>query len=245
MRLIINADDLGLSPEVNESIFALMARRRLTSATLLANAPSWEAAVRQAAHFPWCSFGVHLNLTQFQPLSAAPGMLPLLGESGQLSRPAFRAARFTKALRAAILQEWLSQISRLQAAGLKISHLDSHHDVHIQPQLFWTLKRLQRQTGLRKVRLAENLVPAPQHPSRRNVLWNLAMRWIPPSCTTDGFGQFTTFFQAAPQDLARFATLELMVHPGHPDFAVETALLETPWWESLPVPVRFINYQEL
>ena len=93
MRLIINADDLGLSPEVNESIFALMARRRLTSATILANAPYWEVAVRQAAHFPWCSFGIHLNLTQFQPLSAAPGLQPLLAEAGGLSRPAFRAAR--------------------------------------------------------------------------------------------------------------------------------------------------------
>ncbi|MGQ9919950.1 MAG: ChbG/HpnK family deacetylase, partial [Desulfobacca sp.] len=47
MRLIVNADDLGLSPEVNEGIFALMSRRQLTSATILANAPSWEAAVRE------------------------------------------------------------------------------------------------------------------------------------------------------------------------------------------------------
>ncbi|MGQ9919949.1 MAG: ChbG/HpnK family deacetylase, partial [Desulfobacca sp.] len=196
-------------------------------------------------HFPWCSFGGHLNLTQFQPLSAAPGLQPLLAANGQLSWPAFRAAHFTAALRQAIFQEWLNQITRLQAAGLRISHLDSHHDVHTQPQLFWTLKRLQRQTGLTKVRLAENLVPAGQRPSRRNLLWNLALRVIPPSRTTDGFGQFTTFFQAFQQDLAGYHTLELMVHPGHPDFAAETALLETPWWQGLPFPVQFINYHEL
>ncbi len=245
MRIIVNADDLGLSQEVSECIFALMARRRITSATILANAPFWEAAARQAAQFPWCSFGVHLNLTQFRPLTATPDLQPLLDETGRFSRNTFQSARFGAALRQAIFREWLSQIARVQAAGLRISHLDSHHDVHVQPQLFWTLKQLQRQTGLTKVRLAENLVPASQRPSRQNFFWNLAVKFIPPSRTTDGFGRFNTVFQASQKDLARFRTLELMVHPGHPDFGAETALLTTSWWEGLPLPVQLMNYHEL
>ena len=36
VQIIVNADDLGMSPEVNDAIFGLMARGRVTSASLLA-----------------------------------------------------------------------------------------------------------------------------------------------------------------------------------------------------------------
>lgn len=245
MRIIVNADDLGLSPEVNERIFDLMAQRRLTSATILANAPHWAEAVRRIPQFPYCSFGVHLNLTQFRPLTDAAALRPFLDESGQFSLPLFRATRLTAALRRAVYQEWSAQINRLQAAGLRISHLDSHHDVHVRLPLFWTLKRLQRTLGIRKVRLAENLLAAGQPPPRRTVLWNLAVRLVPPSRTTDGFGQFAALFQAPPHRLASWRSLELMAHPAHPHFAAETALLETSWWTGLPFPVQLISYLEL
>ncbi len=245
MRLILNADDLGLSREVNERVFDLMARRRITSATLLANAPDFDDAIRQVGHFPWCSFGVHLNLTQFFPLSGHPALQSLLAPDGQFHRRAFRGVQFDAALRRAIFQEWLSQVGKIQAAGIKVSHLDSHHDVHVQPRLFWILKRLQRRCGLSKVRLAETLVVPPQRPSRRNFLWNLAVRIIPPSRTTDGFGQFATFLQASPQHLACYRSLELMVHPGHPRFASETEVLSRSWEEGLPFPITLINYHDL
>ena len=65
MNVIINADDLGKSIEVNEAIFDMMARGSVTSATILANGPKLQNALTRLAHFPHCSFGVHLNADEF------------------------------------------------------------------------------------------------------------------------------------------------------------------------------------
>jgi hypothetical protein len=73
IAVIVNADDLGMSREVNDAIFELMSRGRISSATILANAPATRDAARRAQAFPRCSFGVHLNLTQFEPLTGGPG----------------------------------------------------------------------------------------------------------------------------------------------------------------------------
>lgn len=52
VQIIVNADDLGISYEVNEAIFDLMSRGRITSANLLANAPATEQAIRTIPKFP-------------------------------------------------------------------------------------------------------------------------------------------------------------------------------------------------
>lgn len=68
MKIIVNADDLGMSEPVNEAIFQGMQLGTITSATVLSNGPAVRAATKQLHLFPKCSFGVHLNLTEFEPL---------------------------------------------------------------------------------------------------------------------------------------------------------------------------------
>jgi chitin disaccharide deacetylase len=245
MRLIINADDLGMSLQVNDSIFGLMARRLITSATILANGPFFEDAARRIPQLPWCSFGVHLNLTQFAPLTDDLALLPLLDERGHFSRASFRRAHLSSTLRQAVLTEWSAQVNKILSSGIRISHLDSHHDVHTDPRLFLTLKRLQRRFGLRKVRSAANLHLESQPFSLRNSLWNLALRVFYTTRTVDGFTEFATFLKIAPDYLLPYSTMELMAHPGHPNFIMETAALETAWSDTLPFPVQLINYHEL
>jgi predicted glycoside hydrolase/deacetylase ChbG (UPF0249 family) len=245
MRIIINADDLGLSPQVNDDIFELMARRLITSATILANAPFLEDAVGKIPHFPWCSFGVHLNLTQFAPLTTASALLPLLDEHGDFSRAVFRRAHLSAAVRRAILAEWTAQVNKIQSLGIRISHLDSHHDVHTDPRLFFAFKCLQQRFGLKKVRLATNLQLETQARSLKSSLWNLALRVFYATRTVDGFTDFASFLKIAPNRLLAYRSLELMVHPGHQDFIKETASLNQAWMGNLPFPVQLINYLEL
>ena len=245
MRLIINADDLGMSPQVNDGIFGLMARRLITSATILANAPFLEDAARRILQFTWCSFGVHLNLTQFAPLTDPLALHPLLDERGHFSLALFRRARLSSNLRQAVLTEWIAQVNKILSSGIRISHLDSHHDVHTDPRLFLILKRLQWRFGLRKVRLAANLHVETQPFSLRNCLWNKALRVFYTTRTVDGFTEFATFLKIPPDHLLAYNTLELMVHPGHQDFITETTALKTAWSDTLPFPVHLINYYDL
>src|SRR6516164_9169595 len=103
MLLIINADDLGVSESVNNETFALMQSGLITSATLIANAPAFEDAVRNSKRFPHCSFGVHLNLSVFPPLSRSKYLEAALC-GGQLCRETLRK-HLSVELRSAMEQE--------------------------------------------------------------------------------------------------------------------------------------------
>jgi len=246
VRLIINADDLGRSREVNNAIAELFAEGLITSATLMANAPFLEDAIRKVPAFCRRSLGIHLNITEFRPLTAHPAWRGWLDEQGWFSLEAFRTRPLSSGLKAAIYAEWTAQINRVRALGLEISHLDSHHDVHLDLRLFGVLKRVQFQTGLRKVRLAENISVGHPQGWRKNRLWNWALRYFPPiAITTSGFTTFATFLEAARQERLPYASLEVMVHPGHPNFSKEISLLKEPWRQTLSLPLQLISYCDL
>jgi predicted glycoside hydrolase/deacetylase ChbG (UPF0249 family) len=245
MRLIINADDVGKDPQVNAVIFDLIDRRLVTSATIMANGPALEECLDRIQAYPLCSFGVHLNITEFQPLTPSAPLAELLDPQGNFCLAIYRRARLHRSLRKDILLEWSAQVQRLCSYGLKVSHIDSHHDVHTDPRLFFILKHLQRSFGIRKVRIAPNISLDPKVTCRKNRLWNLALRHLYATTTTSGFTNFTTFLQVLDEIARRHPTVELMVHPGHPRFAAETRAMQTPWMTGLPFAIRLISYYEL
>jgi glycosyltransferase involved in cell wall biosynthesis/predicted glycoside hydrolase/deacetylase ChbG (UPF0249 family) len=246
--VIINADDLGISDEVNEAIFARMARGRITSATILANGPAVENVSREILRFSGCSFGVHLNLTEFAPLSRGPGTRLLTDSAGLMCRRN-RGRRPSMPLWRAMYDELCAQMERVLALGVPISHLDSHHHVHTGPFVFPVVKAVQRRYGIRRIRVSKNIYAEDEVCGvllrQEKRIFNLALRSILPSRTTQGFAEFLSFWRAARRRRIRQRTVELMVHPGHPGYAEETRLLDSDWQESLPFPVRIISYNEI
>jgi chitin disaccharide deacetylase len=240
MKLIINADDLGLSGEVNDKIFELMAGGKVTSATLLANGKAFRDASWRHADFSRCSFGVHLNLTYGSPLTdlAVWKRYNLLNDDGQFNA-SFRSVRPSLELLKAIINEWCVQIEVVKAAGVAISHLDSHHHVHTIPWLFPALKVVQKKYAINKVRISLNLYPRRDQISLKlhlgKYLWNLALRQVYPTRVTECFTHFPWFLE----QLARKKTfgdevVEVMVHPGAPECKDETTLLQTEWESAIP-----------
>jgi predicted glycoside hydrolase/deacetylase ChbG (UPF0249 family) len=248
IQVIVNADDLGLSQEVNDAVFTLMSEGRVTSATILANGPALADAARKLGSFPHCSFGAHLNLTELVPLAPSPELKPLLDARGQFSNT-LRRARITSGLRRAVCAEWRAQVSKLRELGVPLSHLDSHHHAHTTPGLLPVLKRIQAEFGIRRVRRSKNLYANRRRPSWRlclgKALWNLALRAWYPTRTTRIFTSLQDFLENDPQYLARYPSFELMVHPGATRFATESAALNTPWREQLGFATRLINYHSL
>jgi len=248
LRVIVNADDLGMSAEVNAATFALMTEGRLRSATILANGPAFAAAVPQARSFPKCSFGVHLNLTQFDPLTAGPGTRLITNDAGVMSREIENAGPSRDRMRAAY-EEWCAQIERVASAGIPISHIDSHNHVHTRPALFPVVKAVQRRYGIRKVRLSKNLYTADQPCANalmvKKRLYNAALRAIYRTHTTDAFTEFVTFARLSAPATADCASVEAMVHPGAPYAGPETELLRSDWLNNRDRPAMLINYYEL
>ena len=156
LRCIVNADDLGVSKEVNSAIFAMMERGRVTSATILANGDAFVDAVARVHEFPHCSFGVHLNATEFKPVHSDYGLQPLLNSQG-LFNGKFREVKLGVKLLTALRDEFSRQIERVAARIGSISHIDSHHHVHTVPYLFPILSSLGRKYGIPSIRLSKNL----------------------------------------------------------------------------------------
>lgn len=247
-RIIINADDFGLSTEVNRAIVALLERGEITSTTLMANGPAFDDAVPSVAALPQCSFGVHLNLTEFCSLSRHAGFGKYVDENGRF-RGNLRAQRCDAPFRAAVVAEWSAQIERALAAGVPVSHLDSHHHTHTVPRLLPCLREVRRRFGIRAVRISRNLFAHVGLKRRAmlggKALWNGLLRHYAGASTTERFTSFDDFLQLAPRLSNPPRTLELMAHPGGAAFVEETALLSTPWREALPFPTELISYRAL
>lgn len=142
-RLIINADDFGFTRDVNAGIVHAHLSGVLTSTTLMANGDAFEDAVRLARETPTLDIGAHLVLVQGHSLlngSALPEgpreLLPVLARGGLN-----------------IYAELKAQIEKILAAGIRISHLDSHKHTHLVPSVFRTVVKLADEFGIRWVRL--------------------------------------------------------------------------------------------
>ena len=248
MLMIINADDLGISEEVNEAIFGLLSERRLSSATVMANGPAVRHAAARLKRFPDCSFGVHLNLTQFTPVTGGASARVLVDERGEMSRAIGAAAPTPARLRAAY-EEICAQIALLASLGQRITHVDSHHHVHTRPFLFPVLKAAQRRYQIRKVRIAKNLY-APDQPCSsplraKKRAYNWALRTVYRTRTTDLFTELLTFHRLRQSpDLAR-RSIEVMVHPGASDAREEMTLLRSDWPRELATVAQIIGYAQL
>ena len=132
--LLVNADDFGLTPGVNRSIVELHAAHALSSATLMATGPFFDDAVRLAHDHPTLEVGCHVLLVDGTP-ALDPRTIPTLCPNGRTLRPTlthFVRDLLTYRIRAQeITLEAIAQIRRLQDAGLRVSHIDTHKHTHL------------------------------------------------------------------------------------------------------------------
>ena len=73
---MVNADDFGFTPDVNEGIVEAHQHGILTSTTLMANGGAFEDAVRLASQNPALGVGCHLVLIGGRSVRSPHGALP-------------------------------------------------------------------------------------------------------------------------------------------------------------------------
>jgi hopanoid biosynthesis associated protein HpnK len=138
-RLIINADDFGSSPQVNEAVERAHTKGVLTSATVMTNMSDFEDAVAIAKRLPRLGVGVHLNLFKSKPVSDDSQVRCLLDSDGNFRYSPQTLAllvTFCHEVRKAIKIEMSAQIQRLIDSGLHPTHLDSHKHIHFFPAVY-------------------------------------------------------------------------------------------------------------
>jgi chitin disaccharide deacetylase len=155
-RLIINADDFGLTSGVNRAIAELHQANALTSATLMATGSAFEDAVAIARSHPTLGVGCHIVLTDGVPVSPPDTIPSLIGADGKSFRPSL--LDFVQALLRGIIRpedierESLAQIQKLQRAGIQVTHIDTHKHTHLFPAVSRPLLTVLERTGIPAIR---------------------------------------------------------------------------------------------
>jgi chitin disaccharide deacetylase len=263
-RLIVNADDFGLTHGVNRAIVECHERGIVSSATLMATSNSFGEAVALSAEMPRLSVGCHVVLVDGEPLQPPNEVRSLLAPGtnrfyhsisevlGAVARGRFQAEE--------VQAEGNAQFARLRHAGLEISHFDSHKHTHMFPSI---LKPLLRAASAHGVSMVRNPFEGPGvvtfHQARMNktllirkvetmLLRGLFYRrWLAAVqaagfATTDGcIGVVTTgtLNEARLRGMLRRipqGTWELVCHPGYND--AELAAVRTKLRESREIEMN-------
>ena len=160
-KLILNADDYGACPEVNLAVEQAAKTGILGGVSVLANGNCWEHGADFLRDKPHLDPGVHLNVVEGRPVSAAPQVEVLTGMDGLflgidrlLKRWVLRPMAVTRAVEI----EWRAQIERLMRSGVWLKHADSHQHAHAFPLGYRCAVKLCR----------EYRIPGIRHPQEAN-----------------------------------------------------------------------------
>jgi len=217
---VVNADDFGFTPDVNEGIVEAHRHGILTATTLMANGEAFADALSRVQETPSLDIGCHLVLVggnsvrTGQPLP--PKVSALLG--------ALAGRQFS------VYDELRAQIERIVRAGIQPTHLDTHKHTHLAPPVLDAVARLSEEFDIRWVRrpfdfpMEGSAAPAAQRflsralgfmrPWFHRVLEKRHCR------TTDHFagfqitGRFRTEELVALLRIIPEGSTELMCHPG-------------------------------
>ena len=152
----MNADDFGLAPGVNRAILELHAAEVLTSATLMAQAPATEEAVKMALAMPTLGVGCHVVLVDGNPVSDKRAIPSLVDRVTGLFYPtlgSFLKRHFTARIRSAEVEaEAAAQIALLQSFGVRLTHVDTHKHLHMFPGILRPVLRAAKAAGIRAIR---------------------------------------------------------------------------------------------
>lgn len=155
-RLIVNADDLGLSHGITDAILQCHAKGIVTSASFMVNQPASEYAAERLRKYPTLDVGIHLNLCQGEPVLPPEEVPSLVGPNGYFLRPSEMGRRLVRwrVSPKDIEAEFRAQIDRMTAHGLQPSHADSHHRFHIYPAAAMAFRRALESRGINRARSA-------------------------------------------------------------------------------------------
>jgi len=171
-KVIVNADDLGMTPGTNSAIFKGFDEGYITHTSIMANADYFDDAIEGLDDRKELGVGMHLNLTfgkslHFNTLyNNAEGVF-------HLSYLKLLFLSYNKVFLKSIEQEFEKQIMRVLDKGIKLTHIDSHRHIHLIPGIYHVVIKLARKYNISRVRLInENIFDSLSLSQRYNFILN-------------------------------------------------------------------------
>jgi len=204
-RMILNADDFGLTQGVTIGIIKCHEDEILTSTTCMMNMPYAEYALNLAKNYPDLGVGIHLVLTTGRPLIS--GSKTLVDGDGNFKKLSEYPKGESNVDLAELYTEWQAQIQKfISIAGKKPTHLDSHHAAHLFSHHYEVITHLSKVYDL---------------PMRQNQQIANNYEFVP--CDPSFYGDNLTNELLESIITNNEETIEIMCHPAY----VDNQLLKT------------------
>ncbi len=154
-RLIITADDFGLSESVNEAVESAQRDGILTAASLMVAAPATADAVRRARAMPSLAVGLHLVVIEGPAVLPSSEIPDLVNARGQFPSAQLRlGVNYVRPrIRRQLAAEIRAQFAAFAATGLPLHHADAHKHMHLHPTVGRLMIDIGREFGLAAIRI--------------------------------------------------------------------------------------------
>ncbi|MFD0936478.1 hopanoid biosynthesis-associated protein HpnK, partial [Methylobacterium trifolii] len=155
-RLVVTADDFGLSLEVNQAVEQAHRDGILTAASLMVSAPAAADAVARAKRLPSLRVGLHLVLVEAWPTLPAAALPDLTDGNGLMRRDMERLGldlALKGTARRQLAAEIRAQFEAYHATGLPLDHVNAHKHFHVHPLIAGAVLRIGRDYGMRAIRV--------------------------------------------------------------------------------------------
>jgi predicted glycoside hydrolase/deacetylase ChbG (UPF0249 family) len=207
-RLVVTADDFGLSPGVDHGILDAYRLGIVRSTALLVNFSDVSDSVARLRQEPRLEVGIHLNLTAGPPVLPPERVPSLVGIDGQFHNftTFFARVALSKIDWNEVTLEWRAQFQRGIDLGCRFIFITSHQHVHMLPEGARICAKLAHEFRVAAVRLANFQISEMLWPLRPKALALAA--FVP---TARGIFERSGVF---------FNTSTLEISPGNPDSAL-------------------------
>jgi hopanoid biosynthesis associated protein HpnK len=176
-RLIVNADDFGLSHSVNEAVIRAHREGILTGASLMVNEAGADEAVALAKENPKLGVGLHLTLLMGRSALPLEKIPDLVDSDGQFSNSPVGAGMryfFKRSLRDQLRAEIQAQFEKFRATGLTLDHVNAHLHLHLHPAIFKILMEHADKLGIKRMRLTRDCLARSQRMSRGHLFYRIS-----------------------------------------------------------------------
>lgn len=156
-QLIITSDDFGLSTGVNRAVEQAWRDGLLTCASIMPGAAAFDDAVEISRRNPGLQVGLHLTLVQGRGVLLPDSIPGLVDHDGNFTdNPVAAGMRyfFDRGLFCQLKREIEAQIVRVLDAGIPLTHIDGHLNIHLHPTIFSILAGLMPRYGISSFRLS-------------------------------------------------------------------------------------------
>lgn len=263
LQKIFNADDFGISKGVNAAIVKAHREGILNSASLMINQKYAAEAVKLAKKMPELEMGLHVNLTNEYPAASAQEIPLLVDGQGKLKNGFVNLLLLSffkpRQLRQQVEIEMRAQIAKYLTTGLPLQHLDSHRHVHMIPQIFKIMRKLQKEFEVPRIRVMnENIFNTLKYNHNKSWLFDGALikyvllRFL---CWWNGYKNDVYFYtlmytcKIAKEQFSGvkipqgYKAVEIMIHPGMPE--IDKQYPEDVWDENILSPYRTVELETL